>query len=299
MSSVAKELKHRLQARVRAYFGFSRTETNAFLILLPLIALALLSEPAYRHWRISRPIDFSKDIRELDSIIAQLQWLKPDSLPEAAPFTSFNPNTASQEELKRLGLNQSLAARLVRYREKGGVFRKKEDLLKIYGFDSAWFRQARKWISIPRPEGSKPSTQKLKIQAKTDPIDINLADSIQLVNVYGIGPALSKRIRSYRDRLGGFVAMEQLHEVYGLDSAVVRKLREKFFVDRNFQPRKINLNTVTLETFRHPYVKWTEARAILAYRLQHERFQSINQLSEIQILSSLWMEKMRPYLAVD
>lgn len=201
--------------------------------------------------------------------------------------------------MKSLGLSQSLAARLLRYREKGGAFRKKEDLLKIYGFDSAWFRLAREWIDIPQPERSKPSSQKKRIQARTEPIDINMADSIQLLSVYGIGPALSKRIRAYRERLGGFIVMEQLQEVYGLDSVVIRKLVEKFFVDRNFQPRKINLNTVTQETFRHPYLKWKEANAILAYRLQHEKFQSIDQLKEIEILSSSWLEKIRPYLTVE
>ncbi len=300
---MAKEFKQTLQIWVKAYFGFSRTETNAFLILLPLLVLILFSEPAYRWWITSRPPDFSKDARALDSIVAHLQWdtdsLKVEPERTEAIFFPFNPNVSSQDEFVKLGLPLSMATRLVRYRAKGGMFRKKEDLLKIYGLDSAWFMHAKEWINIPdKPARPKPNRVVQK-QLVTEMIDINMADSLQLLKVYGIGPALSKRIRTFRDRLGGLVSMNQLREVYGLDTVVVRQMRSKFFVAANFQPRKINLNTVTREGFKHPYVKWTEAQAILAFRLQHGNFQSIDQLQGIDVLTSEWIEKIRPYLTVE
>lgn len=300
---MAKHFKRRLQAWVRAYFGFSRTETNGLLILLPVTAVILLSEPAYRWWLTSRPIDFSRDARALDSIMTYMQWVKPDSLraPTSASiaFFSFDPNTASQDNFLKLGLSSALVSRLMKYREKGGRFRKGEDLLKIYGFDSAWYARAKDWILIPETKSGKKRAVTQKVQAFSKPIDINNADSLQLLNVYGIGPALSRRIRLYRDRLGGFVSMEQLKEVYGLDSVVIRKLREKFFVNKDFEPKKINLNSISQETFRHPYVKWKESQAILAYRLQHGSFQSLDQLQDIAALPPGWLEKLKPYLSLE
>ncbi len=236
--------------------------------------------------------------------MATLEWTKSgsirDSIAPGIQFFRFNPNTASQDDLQKLGLSSTLASRLLKYREKGGRFRKKEDLLKIYGFDSAWFMLARDWIRIPQtiPE-LKESVHHDKIPVKTEKTDINTADSIQLLRVYGIGPALSRRIRIFRDRLGGFVSMDQLKEVYGLDSVVVRKLQEKFFVEKDFQPKRINLNHVTLEAFRHPYVKWKEAQAILAYRLQHGALHSLDQLQEIAALPPGWLEKIKPYLTLE
>ena len=296
---------HRIKAWIRAFFGFSRTETNAFLILLPLMIVLLFSEPLYRWWRIRRPLDFSKDERIADSLIASLRWNTTDSMtvtkkiPVAINFFPFDPNTASESELIHLGLPSFTAKRIVRYREKGGTFKKKEALLKMYGLDTAWFEQAKPWITIAQTKNPASTFPTEKRNMVAQIIDINTADSIQLLNVYGIGPALSKRIRTFRDKLGGFVSMDQVQEVYGLDSAVVREIKKKFMVVGNFHPSKINLNTVTLEEFRHPYIKRKDAQAILSFRLQHGNFKSIDQLNEIKILTPQWIEKARPYLTLE
>ena len=145
---------HRIKEWIRAFFGFSRGETNAFLILLPLMIALLFSEPLYRLWRIRQPPDFSKDERIVDSLIASLRWNTTDSvatvkkIPVVINFFSFDPNTASESEFIQLGLPSSTAKRIVRYREKGGTFKKKEALLKMYGLDTAWFEQAKPWITI-------------------------------------------------------------------------------------------------------------------------------------------------------
>ena len=295
---------HQIKVWIRAFFGFSRGETNAFIILLPLMIFLLFSEPLYRAWLSRRPPDFSRDQFKADSLMASLQWdldtlaVTKKTLP--IHFFAFDPNTVSEPDLIRLGLSASMAHRIVRYREKGGVFRKKEALLKIYGLDSGWFEQAKLWINIP-PIASDQLLPAQVSKRATDAqvIDINLADSLQLLNVYGIGPALSKRIRTFRDKLGGYVSIDQVQEVYGLDSTTVQKIKRKFMVTTDFRPVQIDLNTVTLEEFRHPYVKKNEAMAILAFRLQHGRFQSIDQLAEIKILSPKWIDKMKPYLKIE
>ena len=297
---VLKNYKLRLQAMVRSVFGFSRTEPNAFLILLPLVALILFSEPAYRWWSTRQPYDDSRDARSLDSIIAHFQWDRP-AARDTAPvlFFRFNPNTISSDSLVMIGLSRAMALRIQHYREKGGLFRKNEDLLKIYGIDSGWFLQANAWIDLPRRKANTSPMIHRGRKLGQDRKDINTADSLELLKVYGIGPVLSKRIRNFRNRLGGFVSMEQLREVYGLDSAVVTRIKQQFYVDITFTPVKINLNTVTKETFNHPYVHWKESQAILAFRLQHGNFQSIEQLREIEILTEAWIEKIRPYLTLE
>jgi competence protein ComEA len=302
----------RIKAWVRGFFGFSRRETNAFLILLPLMVLVLFSEPAYRHWQSQYPPDHSKDQKAMDSLLATLAFVTTDSITEkksvqahrSVSFHSFDPNTLPEEQLINLGLSSFLSNRIVRYREKGGRFRKKEDLLKIYGMDSSWFEKAKPWIAIV--DASPPiATTRTPLNKEKEkkpiaylPLDINLADTIQLMKVYGIGPALSKRICLFRDKLGGFISMDQLKEVYGLDTLVVKELNKKFFVAEDFIPQKIKLNTMTLEV-KHPYIRRKEAQAIVAYRLQHGNIQNIDQLLEIKVLTKEWIEKVRKYITVD
>ncbi len=296
---------HRIRKWVRVFFGFSRAETNGFLILLPLMVVSLLSEPVYVWWKSLHPPDFSADAKSLDSLMAQLRWDVPDSL-DVQPkkvvhikFTAFDPNRLSAPEFTQLGMSSRLAERLVHYREKGGVFRKKEDLLKIYGMDSVWYEQARTWITIPQKNKLTGSRwpEKKSVREKED---MNTADSLQLLRIYGIGPALSKRIRTYRNKLGGFVSMDQLTEVYGLDSTVVSRLKTKFRIMENFQPQKINLNTCSIGVLTgHPYFHRREAGAILAFVLQHGKMQSLDQLFEIQLLTREWIVKVRPYLTLE
>ena len=294
---------NRLRLWTRAFFGFSRTETNAFIILLPLMLVLLLSEPLYRRLYLSQ-IEYTHDDLQSESLISRLRW-KVDSVPQKARnretvhFHAFDPNAVTGRELINLSMPEYLASRLVKYREKGGVFRKKEDLLKIYGMDTAWFQKVKQWITITRHEPSP--WKKTSKQTQTIPmLDINTADSLQLIEIYGIGPVLAKRIRTFREKLGGFVSMEQLREVYGLDTTVVLVLKKRFNVATDFHPRRININTAPFdELTSHPYIKRREAQTIISYRLQHRTIDSVGQLLEIKLLDVRWVGRVRPYLTVQ
>ena len=201
----------RLRSWIRAFFGFSRTETNGFLILIPLILVLLFSEPLYRRFYVSN-LEYSHDNKQSDSLIALLKWDLPDSVSpkpthkETHRYFNFDPNAVTKSELLSLKMSDRMASRLMRYREKGGVFRKKEDLLKLYGMDTSWFHAVKDFITLAQPTSH---TEKSASKQRGVPIaigiaDINTADSIQLIAVYGIGPVLAKRIKTFRDRLEGF-----------------------------------------------------------------------------------------------
>lgn len=277
-------------------------ETNAFVLLIPLTIIILFSGPLYRQF-MYKDQDIFQDISKTDSLLALMEKEKSlhrrDLLTDTVPFHAFDPNVISEQELISLQLKKEVASRIVRYREKGGHFYKKEDLLRIFGMDTAWFERAEKHIVIKsnRPlYEQKKFPQRKVLQAAGD---INTADSLQLVDVFGIGPVLAKRIVTFRDRLGGFVSMDQLREVYGLDSTVVKSLKRKFEVKDGFKPKMIMLNDASLEDLtNHPYIKRREAQAILAYRLQHGSFDSVGQLGNIKLLDPKWIARMRSYVSV-
>lgn len=292
----------RLRLLIRAFFGFSRTETNAFVILLPLILVLLFSEPLYRQFYLDRD-SFLFDIDRTDSLLASMDRKYPDSLRASKPvsntahFYPFDPNMIQAHQYVSFGLPEKVASRIERYREKGGRFFKKEDLLRIYGMDTGWFLQAKKWITIP-PVLSQNKKPERKIQSR-EVLDINVADSTQLLAVYGIGPVLSKRILTFRDKLGGFISMDQLKEIYGLDTSVVLHMKKRFIVSPGFHPRTINLNTASMEELdSHPYISRKEAQAIITYRL-HQAFLSIDQLGEIKTLDQKWVDRVRPYFTIE
>lgn len=272
-------------------------ETNGFLLLMPLMFAILFSERIYRGLADEGPLT---GLDRTDSLMAWLAARQGKTEPNAldcVAFRFFDPNRVHREELVAFGLNQRIADRIIRYREKGGRFRKKEDVAKIYGMDSAWMRKAVVWMTFPVQEQRTTAFRAgQKVRTRED---INRADTLQLQDVYGIGPALARRIVTFRDRLGGYVVMEQLRDVYGLDSIVVERVRKQFEVRPGFVPRRINLRLATYEELdHHPYISRRQAQAIVAYRRQHDGLDSLGQLLEIRFLDEPWLSKIRPYVFV-
>lgn len=297
---------NRLKAWLRTVLGLSRGESNAFILLLPLMAMIIFSMSFYRYWGPApAPRDFSKHQRYLDSLTATWEWeKKQDSVSEKLiTFFRFDPNTASQEQLQSLGLSQFMATRIINYRSKGGKFRIRTDLKKVYGIDTLWFKRVLSYIDLPdvKPANSvavqKPSAFEKKNKVT---FDLNEADTSQLIKLYGIGPKLAIRIVKYRDKLGGFVNMSQLKEVYGLDTVVVSRIAEMTFIDRNFVPARLNINQLTeKELAAHPYLNWKIAKAITAYRFQHGSFRSLDDLAHVKLIDEQVLEHIRPYLTLD
>jgi competence protein ComEA len=296
---------NRLKALIRSVFAFSRSETNGFLILLPLMALIIFSEPAYRYWFVRQTKDFSRDSVRLDSLMATWRWEeKEDSTDKEIRLFSFDPNKTSANDLEKNGFSSSLANRIVNYRNKGGKFSIKSDLLRVYGMDTLLYKRLYAFIDLPETKATKnnPVKEQSFIKSKTVNVklDLNEADTAQLVKVYGIGKRLSERIIKYRNRLGGFVSMDQLKEVYGLDSTVIKDISTKFLVAENYQPVQLSINISSeKELGSHPYLSFKLAKAIVAYRFQHGNFAVLDDLTKVQLLSEKDFKRIKPYLTLE
>ena len=296
----------RIRKWIRLLFGFSGTETNGFLVLLPLLFIILFSEPVYRWIMSNREPNFDRDRMILDSLIAA--WpeekdnivSKPKSESVALSLFQFDPNTSTMKEFKSLGLSEKIAGRIVNFRSKGGKFRIKADLLKIYGMDSILYRRLFSYIRLPEQHLSYVSTPKQVAKEAVSKFDLNLADSTELKKIYGIGGKLAKRIIMYRQKLGGFIRPKQLTEVYGLDSAVTKRLLERGYIEETYIPSKININEATdRELSAHPYISPVIAKSIVTYRFQHGNFAAVEDIRHLQVLKQEDADKIIPYLSVN
>lgn len=289
--------------------GFSRSQTNGFLIFLPLLLMVLFSEPLYSRIARWREPDHSSDIAKLDSLMGLMtpRKLVQNDIPVLS--SPLDPNLASKEELLSLGMRADLASRIVNYRSKGGVFRVRKDLLKIWGMDSVIYARISPMIALPEhavkrgvPEKARPqfpvSASKSNSLPKNNPRqDINLADTASLKKIYGIGDKLALRILKFRDALGGFVSMAQLKDVYKLDTAVIHRIENQYFIADSFVPERLDINKDgQQELAAHPYLSSGAANAIVAYRLNHGEFQSIEDLRKIPSIDSIMFQKALPYL---
>lgn len=216
----------------------------------------------------------------------------------------FDPNTLSAEGWQSLGLANRTIKTIHNYRSKGGRFYKKEDLKKIWGLPEAFYKRVEDYIVI---ESNRPSytnnytptaypTSKGKRDVSV--VQVNSADTTELIALPGIGSKLASRIINFRDKLGGFYSTEQIRETYGLPDSTFQLLKPYLQVNTN-EVKKLNLNTATKDELRtHPYIKWALANAIVEYRAQHGTFKSLDELKKIMLIDEATFNKIAPYFSL-
>ncbi|MCA1756674.1 MAG: helix-hairpin-helix domain-containing protein [Bacteroidales bacterium] len=127
-------------------------------------------------------------------------------------------------------------------------------------------------------------------------IDLNSADSLLLKSLPGIGDVLSVRIVKYRNILGGFISVNQIEEVYGIDSLLADRLKPLLVADRSLV-RQVNINSAGYGDFlRHPYISESEASMIISYRDRVGTIGSVSELVLNRIFDRERYEKVFPYL---
>lgn len=273
------------------------------------MVIAVFSRPLSRIIVRQDPPDFSREEAVLDSLVAVINdsnGSPADHAPRVEPFV-FNPNLATVAELESLGFSRPLANRVINYRAKGGRFRRKSDLLRIYGLDTATYSRLHSFIdlpvAIPASQSASARVSEKSSERRIGKIarfDLNQVDTATLIKVRGIGPVLAQRIIRYRSILGGFVARKQLLEVYRLDSAAVDALFRSAYIGEDFVPRLIPVNTSDeYDLARHPYIGKTLAKAIVAYRFQHGSFESVEDIRQIHHIDDSVFQRIRPYVSVD
>lgn len=112
-------------------------------------------------------------------------------------------------------------------------------------------------------------------------LDINVADSLELVSLPQIGEVMASRIHRYRDRLGGFVSFDQLFEVKGMDSARFATIKPYITLE-NKEIRKLDVNRDEFKTLlRHPYLEYDQVKALVNHRERKGLIKNWEQLKGI------------------
>lgn len=215
------------------------------------------------------------------------------------PSGPFNPNLIKEEQWIRWGVPPHIARRIIHFGEKGGVFRKKLDLAKIYDFPEAVYKRLEPFIEFPeKPVAFSKQTEK-KPKPETLPIDINTASETDWQSLPGIGAGRAGYIVRYREKLGGFFSPDQIREVRGLPDSVFQKIKP-FLQCKSGPEKKINLNSAPVsELSAHPYISQKQASLLTAFRQQHGKINDMAALSRISDLfrESSWQEKIKHYLS--
>jgi len=137
-----------------------------------------------------------------------------------------------------------------------------------------------------------PKAEKL---AAGETILLNSTDTAEWKKIPGIGSSFAARIVKYQNLLGGFVSVEQLREVYGIDNEMFTRISPYIQADGNFRKLQINKQEFR-ELLRHPYLNYKQVQAIMNLRKKKGDISSINELSMLDEFTSEDIFRVEPYL---
>jgi competence protein ComEA len=298
---------------IREMFCFTQKERYGVIALLCLIFILLAINIYLPYLVKNKPVDTSAWEAEVKQYLNRKENHEQQAVHKD-PET-FDPNNISYDALLRMGVTARVASNWIKYLDKGGRFKEAKEVGKIYGMTKDLFDRLESSVLIPdegkvnqgitktKNRTKSPSYQRNKVfsngksLATLDSVELNLADSTELDNLPGIGPVLAARIIRYKNLLGGFYSVNQLHEVYGLSEEHYLSASPHLFVAG--EPfRRFNINFATLEELgRHPYIGFRTARKIIKLRDERGKYSSVKDLSEVMTADSI--ERLSPYLKLN
>ena len=300
---------------ISEYFNFNKGERNGifvviaiiiFVLALPYLIKVTTSDNSEEFLRFSKDIAlFEKSLQNASDSANEARQLNFQMMDRSVaenkltPFP-FNPNLLPSQQWSKMGLKDWQIKVIKKFEAKGGKFYKKEDFKRMFCISPSEYEILEPYISIPEQKNEyadrKPEVKEIK---KKVLIDLNTADSVALLTLYGIGPSFAKRIVKYRNLLGGFYSKQQLLEVYGFDQDRLDKIED--YCEVGFGGiKKINVNTVkTDELKKHPYFDYYTAKAIVDQRIILKKYTSLQQIKEIPLIHDELFAKIRNYLVLE
>lgn len=235
----------------------------------------------------------------------------------------FDPNTADSTMLLKLGLAPWQVRAIYKYRAKNGRYHTPEDFKRLPGMTyELWerlgpqVRIARQFQYINEKEKRSSSSEQhvSQVHASEEPVvprqtdsvvahprkfemltqvDINKADTAELMRIPGIGTYRANKIVEYRRKLGGFQNAEQVMEACELPDGILQWVK----ISADVPTRKVNVNKLSLQRLmNHPYISFYQARAIVEYRKAFGNIKGIEDLRGLEGFTPLKIEKLQPYL---
>ncbi|MCC5924414.1 MAG: helix-hairpin-helix domain-containing protein [Crocinitomicaceae bacterium] len=256
--------------------------------------LSYVNNPKHKTLTFETTKSYQKKKKQLD------KWKIPEE--------PFDPNTYTEKDWQNIGFSEKQANAIMNFADKKGGFQHKEDIQKLFVVSDDLYDRLKDVIDLPskqmkdkekskdRKEGNIVAEEQVNT---TIAIELNSASAEDLLQIKGIGPFFSRQIISYRDKLGGFLDVEQLLEVYKMSQDKLSEITPYIRVDKNFVV-PMDLNSVTFEDLKaHPYIEWNVAKSIIDLRNQLGTFETVDQLLLSPHIDIGWLRKMKLYITVN
>lgn len=275
----------------KSHFWYNKSQRNGIFILILLIVIFQFIIVFVDFYSVEK---VNIDTPKVIAFHHQIDSLRKISLENSRlKFFPFNPNYITDYKGAQLGMSLVEIDRLLAFRKTGEFINSRKEFQKVTTISDSLLNSISPYFKFPdwvveRNQNIQSSTSRdTRLFAKKSKYiltstDINLAVKEDLKTINGIGEKLSERIIKYRSKLQGFSKLNQLYEVWGLDTEVVDKLLLVFKVVNLPNIKKINVNTVSFrELLKNPYLDYELCKKIFEYKDEVAELQDISELKNI------------------
>lgn len=310
---------------IKQYFIFTKRERIGTYILLLIIIAILIIRFSISHKKIDQTIaleKFKKEIAEFEK--AQELNMETNTFSQKIidnnlissttdiTYFSFNPNTLTVTEWKKLGLSDNQISVIHNYLNKGGQFRTKNDLKKIYSISDQKYTELEPFIELPDKRITSSSgdakwingdsiidkKSSYDVSGKNFPIELNVTSKYDLTVKLNLKPELAEEIVKYRNYLKGFYSTSQLIEIESMDSITYNNIKDLIKVNPNYI-RKININTDSSRDLWHPYISKSLQKNMFNYRQVHGDYKQIEDIKNLALINDEIYRKLVYYLTTE
>lgn len=318
---------------VRDYLTFNKRERNGLFVLLAIITSLIVYLNVSNQFLKPQLVDFTKFENEIKAFNASIQKVTDSARQAQDPvyttvsssgnatkkqseLFNFDPNNLPEKDWKRIGLSNKQIQTIKNYESKGGKFRSKDDVKKMYCIKADLYSSIEPYIQITdskleesRREGKitavfKNGKVENAIDLKTSKtesfivVELNTADSAKLTTIKGVGPFYAKNIIKYRNSIGGFIVKEQLLEIWKFDQEKLNAIEKYIDIDPA-KIKKLNINTCEASELKNAYIKWNVANAIVNYRKNHGKYKTVDDIKKTDLVDDETYRKIAPYLILE
>ena len=267
---------------MKSHFNFNKQQRSGIFFLLLLLVVLQLGYFGLKYF----PFRFNDNLFELD-VKSQKTFDSLVVVSNSSGNTSkklFNPNYISDYKGYTLGLSPVEIDRLHQFRNQGKFVNSSQEFQKVTGVSDSLLHRISLFFKFPEwvKNGGKDIKSVEEKQSVSKIRDLNLASAEDLKGIRGIGEKLSARIVKFRNQLGGFLVNEQLYDVYGLESEVVKRTLNQFQVHNPPNIKKININTASVDELASlVYLRYNVAKNIVVHREENGMYTSLDDLFNV------------------
>ncbi len=289
---------------VKSLLRFTPNEKRGIVVLLLLLLVVIIVRLTITMW--FNPDDSLEDTVEIATVDLNQSLDKDiedqpkeiskklvEKKPQRDTSLVIDPNICARSDLIAIGFSRFSADNLIKYRNKGGFFKKPDDLSRIYGVEKSFIEEIHFQLSFPQKIDEEIPQQEVIC------LELNSVDTIDIQKIPFIGPVRGSRIIKYRNKLGGFYSINQLKDVYGIDSLCFESIKKHAWVNSE-NIKRLSLNNCNeKELANHPYVSKYQARSIIKYRELVKNFTDVKELTVNYIFTESEFDRVANYFIVN